>query len=165
VSSSDPLPNFALILAPHLQAIPDAARPGFLSQLERTAAERYRIWARSCPYPDEVDGLLACAAREDEIADRIEKLLPLQADQVEKVGEVVPKARDTYYEIFGDAEPLVQYRMQAHAERQGALAWRGLATQYDDPDLKAGLEECAKLEEASAEHLEDLLRRHGVDPA
>ena len=41
------IPKFGELLAPHLSRIPDAARPGALARLERSAAERYRGWAEA----------------------------------------------------------------------------------------------------------------------
>jgi hypothetical protein len=43
------IPKFGELLAPHLSRIPDAARPGALARLERSAAERYRGWAEALP--------------------------------------------------------------------------------------------------------------------
>ena len=40
------VPDFATLLADHIGSVPEAAIPAFLARLERTAADRYRIWAR-----------------------------------------------------------------------------------------------------------------------
>ena len=66
------IPNFGELLSVHLTGVPAEAFPYLLSQLERTAAERYRDWANDVPSHSE--GLLACSAREDDIADRVENL-------------------------------------------------------------------------------------------
>ena len=63
------IPNFGELLAEHLGAVPAEAYPYLLSQLERTAAERYRQWADQVP--EHREGLMRCAASEDEIADRV----------------------------------------------------------------------------------------------
>ena len=84
------IPKFGELLAPHLSRIPDAARPGALARLERSAAERYRGWAEALP--EHAEGLLSCAAREDEIADRIEAILPVPAEFEALVCEVIPLA-------------------------------------------------------------------------
>ena len=55
------IPNFGEILAEHLSGVSPAAYPYLLSQLERTAAARYRGWADQVP--EHRDGLLSCAAR------------------------------------------------------------------------------------------------------
>ena len=70
------IPNFGELLAPQLAAVPGAALPGFLARLERGAAQRYREWAEH--YDEDARAvLLACAGREDEIADRVDRLFPL----------------------------------------------------------------------------------------
>ena len=148
-------PNFAQLLGPFIEPIPEAARPAFLARLERTAAERYRLWAGQAVAL--ADGLLACAAREDEIADRVERLLGANAADREKIESSLEGARDTYYAVFAGKPLREQLRIQANAERQGANAWRLLAATLGDDTLSAELEVCAALEEQSAAHLEGLL--------
>ena len=63
-----------------------------------------------------------------------------------------------YYEVFSGLSPLEQMTIQANAERQGAAAWRGMIEQESDPQTRAALEECARIEEASADYLDGLLR-------
>ena len=72
------IPSFGELLSPQLSRIPDPARPGCLARLERSAAERYRGWAAELP--EHREGLLKCADREDEIADRIEAILPVPSE-------------------------------------------------------------------------------------
>jgi hypothetical protein len=152
-------PNFARLLGPFIEAIPEAARPAFLARLERTAAERYRLWAGQAAALAE--GLLACAAREDEIADRVERVLGADAAAREKIEASAEAARDTYYAVFAGKPLREQLRIQADAERQGANAWRLLAATIGEAAVAAELEACAVLEEQSASHLEALL----ADPA
>jgi hypothetical protein len=153
-------PDFALLLGPYIEAVPATAFAGFLAGLERTAAARYRGWAEM----DESwrSELLACAAREDEIAEKIDRLFPVAAADLAAVRATLPAARDEYYAVFADLELREQLRIQADAERQGAAAWRGLATQQTDAAIHRELESCALLEEESADCLERLLRE---DPA
>lgn len=152
-----PIPDVARLLAPMLQEMPPPLLPFFLSRLERGAAARYRGWAERVDDDGVREALLACAARETEIADRIEALFPVAADEVGTVDAAVPAARDAYFAVFEGRSLEGEWRVQASAERQGAEAWRGLARQY--PEHEQALLACAALEVASAECLEGLLDR------
>ncbi len=147
-------PNFALLLGPFIREVPEAGRARFLALLERGAAARYRSWARELP--EHAEMLLGCAERENEIADRVEKLFPISAELEKAIAQPLPRARDAYYDVFAGVPVLDQLAMQARAERQGAAAWRGLASQHPDPTTRQELERCARLEEASADPLEAL---------
>jgi hypothetical protein len=147
-------PNFAVLLGPFIGEVPEEGRPRFLALLERGAAERYRAWARELP--EHAGTLLACAEREDEIADRVEAVFPVAAELEKEVARPLPRARDVYYDVFAGMPVRDQLAVQADAERQGAAAWRGLATQQEDAAVREELERCARLEEASAEALEAL---------
>lgn len=149
-------PDFAQLLAPHISSVPTDAFPAFLARLERTAADRYRMWAEAVP--EHAQGLLSCAAREDDIADRVEHIYPATApDQVAAIENAIGPARDTYYEVFSALTPVEQMTIQANAERQGAAAWRAMIDQEPDEGIKAVLEECALIEETSADYLDALL--------
>ncbi len=149
-------PDFGALLAPHIEAVPDEALPAFLARLERTAADRYRMWADALP--EHAGGLLACAAREDEIADRVERVYPATApDQVAAIDGAITPAKDTYYAVFAGLTPVEQMTIQANAERQGAAAWRGMLETERDESIRCALEECARIEEASADYLDALL--------
>ena len=150
-------PDFGALLAPHISSVPEAAVPAFLARLERTAAERYRMWAEMLPA--HAEGLLACAAREDEIADRVEGIYPATArEQVAAMDSAIAPAKETYYEVFAQLTPVEQLTIQANAERQGAAAWRGMIEQESDATTREVLELCARTEEASADYLDDLLQ-------
>lgn len=145
-------PNFGELLAPFIGRIPADAMPRFLALLERGAAERYRGWARELP--SEAPVLLECAAREDEIADRVEALYPISPQLAKEIEAPLPEARETYLGVFEKLPILEQLRIQADAERQGAAAWRGIAAGQSDPSVSAELERCSTLEETSAQALE-----------
>ncbi len=147
------IPNFGELLAEHLDAMPPDAYPYMLSQLERTAADRYRGWAEAVP--EHRAGLLECAAREDEIADRVEALFPPSAAHRDLVKTAIPAARDTYYEVFSEYSPIEQMTIQANAERQGAGAWQNLKQAY--PKLGEQLDELSAIELQSADYLDQLL--------
>ncbi len=149
------VPNFGELLAPFISQVEEAQFPNFLALLERGAAERYRLWAHDIP--EHSEGLLICARREDEIADTVDDLYPIDAATREKISEHLPGARDTYYSVFSNLDLHDQLALQANAERQGAAAWRGMVEQQTDPELRSKLEHCALLEEASAAYLEDMV--------
>lgn len=149
------IPNFAVLLGAFMGEVPQEGLPYFLSLLERGAAERYRGWARELP--EKAEALLACADREDEIADRVQKLFPIAAEIEKQVNQPLPAARNAYYDAFTGHPVLDQLRIQADAERQGAAAWRGIASQHTDTAVREELERCAQLEEASADQLDGLL--------
>jgi len=149
------IPNFGELLAPYIGQVPAAAVPNFLALLERGAAERYRQWAGQMP--EHAEGLLACAAREDEIADTADGLFPIADELRQEISQPLPQARDVYYAVFADLELNDQLAIQADAELQGAAAWRGMISDDTAADLRAGLEHCAQLEETSSAFLRNLL--------
>ena len=147
------IPNFGELLAPYLSDVPAEAYPFMLSQLERTAADRYRGWAEAVP--EHAEGILECAAREDEIADRVEALFPPSDEHRELVLGLIPAAKATYYEAFSGYSPIEQMTIQANAERQGAGAWQRLKEAY--PQHAAAMDELSATELASADYLDALL--------
>lgn len=149
------IPNFGELLAPFIGQVPAAQLPNFLALLERGAAERYRVWAHEIP--EHTEGLLMCARREDEIADTVDGLFPIDESSRQKISEPLPAARDAYYAVFANLDLHDQLAVQANAERQGAAAWRGMLAEEPDPEVRARLEHCALLEEASAAYLDDMV--------
>ena len=154
--TDDTAPDFATLLAPFIDAVPPEAFPAFLARLERTAAQRYRMWAEAVP--EHAEGLLGCAAREEEIADCVEQLYPVaDPEHLAAMESATGPAREAYYSVFAKLTPVEQMSIQANAERQGAAAWRGMKDQESEPTTQAVLEQCALLEEASADYLDALL--------
>lgn len=149
------IPNFGELLAPYIDRVPEEALPNFLALLERGAADRYRVWAEMLPAQREE--LLACADREDEIANRADALFPLDPSLRDQVAEPLPEAKSVYYAVFSDLDVYDQLRIQADAERQGAAAWRGLLGAELPQEACKELEAIARLEEASADYLDALL--------
>lgn len=147
------IPNFGELLAEHLSGVPQEAYPYLLSQLERTAADRYRGWADDVPAHRA--GLLECAAREDEIANRVEALFPPSDEHRELVASIIPNAKATYYEVFENYTPVEQMMIQANAERQGANAWQNLKALY--PEKSAEMDALSGIELGSADYLDELL--------
>ncbi len=147
------IPNFGEVLSEHLSGVPNEAYPYLLSQLERTAADRYRGWAEAVP--EHKDGLLACAAREDEIANRVEAMFPPSDEHRAQVNAMIPAAKKTYYAVFEGYTPLEQMTIQAKAEEQGAGAWQNLKQAY--PDQSEAFDQLSALELESAAYLNTLL--------
>lgn len=156
MTPSREIPDFARLLGPFIGPVPEASRPAMLSRLERFAAARYREWADQCP-PEEREAILGCAAREEEIAERVSALFPAAPSDEDKIEVEIGRAGEAYADVFEDLSLSEKYFVQAGAERQGAAAWRGIAAQQEDDDVRAELARCAELEEASAACLEGLL--------
>ena len=156
--SSLEIPRFGELLAPFISRVPGPAMPRFLALLERGAANRYRVWADDLP--EHRDGLLECAASEDEIANRIEGAFALDESLRPALEAPLPEAIAVYYEVFAAFGVWDQLRIQANAERQGANAWRGIAASHPDPEVVRILESCSVLEESSADYLDDLIATH-----
>ena len=157
------VPQFGALLRSHISSVPDAARPAFLSGLERSAAARYREWADAVP--DHAEVLLACAAREDEIADLVAELFPVEPDLQRAVDEALPAAVELYYDVFSPYDVLDQLYLQSEAELQGAQAWVGIAAGIGDDDASAAtratLARCTELEQQSAAAVKELLAAAG----
>lgn len=147
------IPMFGELLAPYLSQIPDEAKPGALAILERGAAERYRGWAEAVP--QHRAGLLACAAREEEIADSIDTLLPIPRQHRELVDKFIPHAKQAYFDVFEGLSAIDQMTIQAAAERQGARAWPAFVPAY--PDKALDLEALSAIELESADYLDSIL--------
>jgi len=154
------IPNFPMLLMEPLISVPEASRVGFISRLERSAADRYREWAAESE--EHAAWLNQCADREDEIANRAEEMFPVLPEHEEIVAEALRVARELYAGAF-EGHPLEdRIFLQAHAERQGSLAWLGFASQHDDEEIKARFLELAQLEVASAEQVDTELGRSPI---
>jgi hypothetical protein len=151
-----PAPNIALLLAPLTRGLAEEERPVFLARLERLAAERYRAWAQQAP--QHAEALLACAASEEEIAGKAERLFPVSAAQNAKLDALLPEARRVYGAMFVGLALREQIALQARAELQGANVWRAIAAQPGMPETRRdALAVCSALEEASAARLDAAL--------
>lgn len=156
MSTTRELPNVAAILGPVLARVSPADQPLLLAMAERMAAERYRRWA------DEVDdagvraGLIACAAREDEIADRVESVFPDATAVQQRIAAALPDLPAINRDLFAGRPLAEQFAIQAAGERAGAATWRALAAARPDAAGREAFLACAPLEEASAVFLERL---------
>lgn len=140
-----------------LDRVPEEHRPLLLAMLERGAGARYRRWAEEGADGAERDGLVACAGREEAIADTVEAMVPNAADILASFEPHLPALREAYAQVYGGKTRQEKFAIQAAGERVGAEIWRGFAAAASSPETTAALLRCAELEEASASFLENLL--------
>ena len=104
--------------------------------------------------------MLACAAREEAIASRVESIHPDAAARQQAIRDAHPDLVAINRSVFEGFPLAQQLAIQAHGERAGAALWRGLAERSEERARDAYLA-CARLEEESAEFLESLPVAHG----
>jgi hypothetical protein len=153
------LPDVGALLAPLLARVPQAEQPLLIALAERMAAERYRGWAERWSDASGRTELLACAAREEEIAAKVEALHPEAAAVQRALLAAHPELPALNRSLFAERPLAEQLAIQANGERLGAATWRAFARREGDPARRAALLACAELEEASAAVLEALLSR------
>lgn len=153
------VPNFGALLGPAIGSVPAEGTPALLSGLERAAAARYRGWAEALPAHAET--LLACAQREDEIAESVAGLFPVDAATQEAIDKALPEAIRIYYQVFAPHPVEAQLYLQSEAELQGAQAWQGIAAGVEDAAIRATLARCSELEEESSRAVKALLASLG----
>jgi rubrerythrin len=124
--------------------------------LENGAAQRYREWAASVADASIAEGLRCCAEREDTVARTIRNSLASELRQPADFGDLIAAVQREVVALFGGLDMQQQFEAQARAERGGQQLWLELATAESDAKLAAVFEECARLEAASAEFLEQL---------
>ncbi len=149
------VPEFGALLAPFIGQVPEQALPNFLALLERGAAQRYRDWAEQLEVHRAE--LLECAASEDKIADIVEGIFPIDPSLAEEIKAPLPAAKEAYYAVFEELEIADQLAVQAAAELQGAEAWRAMISDDITDEVRAGLEQCIALEEASSAYLYSII--------
>jgi hypothetical protein len=154
---SNDLPNIAEVLAGALARVAEADRPLFIAIAERLAAERYRGWAADPACAADAAALRACAAREEDIASRVEALYPDAAARARELLAAHPELTEINRTLFAGRPLAQQLAIQAGGERLGAATWRSFAKRETDPHRRDVLLSCAPLEEASAEVLEGIL--------
>jgi hypothetical protein len=160
-------PDIAEVFARLLERVAAPERPLLVALAERLAAERYRGWSQDAEQPAHAERLLACAAREEEIAARVESLHPDAAAVQREILAKHPDLLEINRTLFAQRPLREQFAMQAQGERLGAATWRALARKADDAAARRAFLACAELEEASARVLEEILAASdpGVPPA
>lgn len=156
MSTTRELPDLGAILGPLLARVSPAEQPLLLAIAERMAAERYRHWADEVDDPAARAGLIACAAREDEIADRVESVFPDPGGVQQRLQAAHPDLAAINRDVFAERPLAEQFAIQAAGERLGAATWRAFAAARPDAAGRDAFLACAPLEEASAVFLEQL---------
>jgi hypothetical protein len=151
------LPDVAAVLAPILERVRREQQPLLIAVAERMAAERYRGWAAEAAHEAHRSQLLACARREEEIADRIEALYPDAAAVQREILTANPGLEGINRGLFSDRPLSEQLTLQARGERLGAATWRAFAGEARGASRETFLA-CALLEEESAAVLEAILK-------
>jgi hypothetical protein len=150
-------PSILGMLGPIIAPYPPDEQRIFAALGERVAAGRYRAWAESVDDDAQRDVLLRCAAREEEIAGRVEALHPNAAGVQQRISKDHPDLESRYRGMFEGLSLPEQLAMQAEAERGGAAAWRAFADSCSNLEEAEKLRACAPLEEASADDLEKII--------
>ena len=156
------LPDIPAILGEIMQTLEPDDRPLMLALLERRAAERYRGWAEEVDDDAVSEGLLACAEREQEIAERVEGVFDDARATQSRLLSAHPELEELNRTLFADRPLRDQFIMQANGERAGGAAWAAFAEVLDDEKARAVLASCTPLEIANAEFLETLIEE--TDP-
>ena len=139
--------------------LPDLAAeeiPMLLAILERIAASKYRGWAQESADAVEREGLLACAAREDEIAGFIESLEADAQALSAALCERFPDLQERYDAVMSGLERSEQLRVQAEGELGGADYMRQFAAATQGA-VAARFESLACCEEANSKFLSALV--------
>src|SRR5262245_20577520 len=121
------LPSVGEAIAPLLASIPREEQPLLIAYAERLAAERYRGWARLPDGAAHAIDLLACAAREEEIARRVEALHANAAEHQRRLLASHPELLEVNRTLFAGRPFAEQITIQARGERLGAATWRSFA--------------------------------------
>jgi hypothetical protein len=156
-SDASNLPDVAAVLAPILERVRRERQPLMVAIAERMAAERYRGWAAEAADEAHRSQLLACARREEEIADRIEALYPGAAAVQREILTANPEVEGINRELFSGRPLSEQLTLQARGERLGAATWRAFAKEARGASRETFLA-CALLEEESAAVLDSILK-------
>jgi len=121
------------------------------------AAERYRGWAKEPTQAGHAESFRECARHEEEIAARVEALIPGASAIQREILAQHPDLADVNRSVFAGRPLHVQFRIQAQGEHLGAATWRSFAKNAEGSAARETFLACAELEEASAHILESLL--------
>jgi hypothetical protein len=157
------LPDIAAVVAAALQGVAPDHQPLLVAAAERLAAQRYRSWASDPANRAVASQLLACAAREEEIASRVEALYPGAAAIQGDLLRANPGLEQLNRTMFAGRPLTQQFTIQARGERAGAAFWRAVAQRQDRPDARQTLLRCTELEEESAAVLEAICQASAPD--
>ena len=157
---SDDLPSIAGVLAPVVAGFPRQQQKLLIAWAERQAAARYRFWAEQVGTQERA-GFLRCAAREEDIAARIEALDPDAAAIRQQLLAELPDLEAQVLAVYADRSLEEQWEIQRRGERAGKKTWEAFAAAEDDTQVKAMLLACAALEDENASFLRGVLAKRG----
>jgi hypothetical protein len=152
------IPDFDAMLGGLVGSVSAEKAPLLIALLERVAAGRYRQWAAAPECRAQETELLACAGREEQIADRIEALYPDARLLQKDIMEELPQLASVEEDLFGGRSIRHQFAILAAGERSGAGVWERLAESATSERARETMKSCVALEHANADALEALLR-------
>jgi hypothetical protein len=144
--------SIAEAFEPLLPLVSPEEVPMVVAILERIAASNYRNWAEQAENSIERDGLLACAQREDEIAEFIESLQADPQGLVASLRERIPDFEQRYDAVMAGLSRTEQLRIQAEGEMGGSGYMSQFAAASEGP-VAARFESLALCEEANSKFL------------
>lgn len=143
---------------PLVPEIPEDDIPMMIAILERIAASKYVGWADSAENEVERNGLLACEAREIEIAEFIESLYPNPQATIDNLHTQFPDLQKRYDAVMEGHSRIDQLRIQSEGELGGADFMQQFAT-ANSGAVAARFTSLACCEEANSKFLAALLPR------
>ena len=155
---SNDLPSIAGILAPVVTRFPRQQQKLLVAWAERQAARMYQSWAEHVSDPERA-GFLRCAAREEDIAARIEALDPDAATIQRQLLAELPDLEEQVRAAYAGRPLEEQWEIQRRGERAGKKTWETFAAVENDATVKAVLLACAALEDENASFLQGILAR------
>ena len=159
-TQANDLPSIAGILTPVVTRFPLQQQKILIAWAERQAARMYRRWAEQVS-DQEREGFLRCAAREKDIASRIEALDPdAQKIQRQLLAEL-PDLEAQVLAVYADRSLEEQWEIQRRGERAGKKTWETFAAAENDTRAQAVLLACAALEVENASFLRGVLEERG----
>ena len=156
--STQNLPDLLEILTPLFEQCDPQEQRILLAILERLAAKRYRAWAETLTNPQQKQGFLDCAEREEQIAAAVEALNPQAKEIADILWKRLPNIDELYAETMRPLSPSQQWQVQSGGELGGAELLRGFAKAETNPEAREALLACAPKEEASSHYLQDVLK-------
>ena len=148
--------SIAEAFEPLLPELAQEEMPMIIALLERLAADKYRGWCDETDDSVERAGLLACAAREDEIAEFIESLEADASARADELNARFPDLRERYDSIMAGRSRTEQLRIQAEGELSGADYMRQFS-EASEGAVSARFASLASCEESNSRFLSVLI--------
>ena len=142
---------------PLVPEVPEADIPMMVAILERIAASKYQGWAETSTDAVERGGLLACEAREIEIAEFIESLYPAPQTTIDSLHAKFPDLQSRYDAVLEGRSRVEQWRIQSEGELGGADFMQQFAS-ANSGAVAARFKSLAACEEANSIFLAGLLQ-------